>query len=211
MKSTSRTKLNSSYWNHPFCVPFSEDIVPSSLFLKNRHFLIVDIETQNTFQDVGGPDKLHLLKISVACAYDSKTDRFESFLENELDSLFERCYGRLVIGYNIKNFDLPVMAAYGLKVAKLDIFDIMTDVETLTRQRFIKLDYLTRGTLGAQKTAEGLQAVAWWKEGRIDLIKEYCLKDVELTRNLFSFGREKGFVRIQRSDENVLQVPVQWN
>ena len=213
-KSTIRTKLNPSFWNHQFCVPFSEDVIPSSLFLKNRHFLIVDIETKNTFDDVGGYANINKLEISVACAYDSKTDQFVSFLENELDALFDLCYDRLVIGYNIRGFDLPVMAAYGLKIKRLDVFDLMQDLETLTRQRYLKLNHVARGTLGETKSADGLQAIEWWKQGRIDLIREYCLQDVKVTRDIFNFGRTNGMVKIQRGDgpdARIQDVPVLWN
>lgn len=210
-KSTTRIKLGFSFWAHPFCVPFSEDVLPSSLFLKNQHYLVIDIETKNTFQDVGGIENIAKLEVSVACAYDSQSGKFLSFRESELEKLFDLCYRRLVIGYNIRGFDLKVLEAYGLKTKKLDFFDIMGDVETLTRQRYLKLEYLTRGTLGEGKTAEGLQAVQWWKEGRIDLITEYCLQDVQITHRLFEYGRRNGHVKIQRSEDSIKEVPVQWN
>jgi DEAD/DEAH box helicase domain-containing protein len=209
--STTRIKLNPSYWRHTFGVPFSEDVVPSSLFLKHRHFLVIDIETQNLVQDVGGWDHIDKLKISVACAYDSKTDQFLAFRENELKNLNELCEERLVIGYNIRGFDLPVMAAYGLDLKRLDVFDIMYDLETLTRQRFLKLEAVARGTLGAGKSADGLMAVEWWKKGEIQKIIDYCMQDVKVTRDVFQFGRQNGFVRIQRSEEKITEVPVQWN
>jgi DEAD/DEAH box helicase domain-containing protein len=209
--STTRIKLNPSYWRHTCSVPFSEDVVPSSLFLKHRHFLVLDIETQNLVQDVGGWDHIDKLKISVACAYDSKTDQFLSFRENELKNLIDLCEERLVIGYNIRGFDLPVMAAYGLDLKRLDVFDIMYDLQTLTRQQFLKLEAVARGTLGAGKSADGLMAVEWWKKGEIQKIIDYCLQDVKVTRDVFQFGRQNGFVRIQRSEEKITEVPVQWN
>jgi DEAD/DEAH box helicase domain-containing protein len=206
-----RIRLNPSYWRHLYSVPFSEDVIPSSLFLRNRHFLVVDIETQRLVQEVGGWDHIDKLGISVACAYDSKTDEFLSFRENELDRLFELCYNRLVVGYNIRGFDLPVMAAYGLKVPELDVFDLMYDLETLTRQRYLKLEAVARGTLGTGKSADGLQAVEWWKQGEVQKIIDYCIQDVKVTRDVFQFGRQNGHVKIQRSEENITQVSVQWN
>lgn len=207
----TRIKLNPSYWRHTSSVPFSEDVVPSSLFLKHRHFLVLDIETQNLVQDVGGWDHIDKLKISVACAYDSKTDSFLSFRENELKNLIELCEERLVVGYNIRGFDLPVMVPYGLELKRVDAFDIMYDLETLTRQRFLKLEAVARGTLGAGKSADGLMAVEWWKKGEIQKIIDYCLQDVKVTRDVFQFGRQNGFVKIQRSEEKITEVPVQWN
>lgn len=212
--ATTRIKLNASFWRHTYCVPFSEDVVPSSLFLKHRHFLVVDIETQKLVQEVGGWDNIHLLGISVACAYDSKSDQFLSYRESEIPALIELCEERLVVGYNIRGFDLPVLAAYGLDPKKLDVFDIMYDLEALTRQRFLKLEAVARGTLGTGKSADGLLAVEWWKSGQVDKIIEYCLQDVRVTRDVFQYGRQNGFVKIQRSAEatdKVSQVSVQWN
>jgi DEAD/DEAH box helicase domain-containing protein len=208
---TTRIKLAPSFWKHHYSVPFSEDVNPSSLFLKHRHFLVIDIETQNLVQDVGGWDHIDKLKVSVACAFDSKTEQFTSYTEKELPKLFELCEERLVVGYNIRGFDLPVLVPYGLEMKNLDVFDLMYDLEALTRQRYLKLEYVAQGTLGAGKSADGLMAVEWWKAGLIDKIIEYCIQDVKVTRDVFQFGRQNGFVKIQRSEEKVVQVPVQWN
>lgn len=207
----TRIKLSASFWKHPFGVPFSEDVVPSSLFLKNRHFLVLDIETQRLVQEVGGWEHIDKLGVSVACAYDSKTEQFLSFREDELPKLFSLCEERLVVGYNIRGFDLPVMVPYGLKIHKLDVFDIMYDLEALTRQRYLKLETVAQGTLGTGKSADGLMAVEWWKSGQIQKIIEYCLQDVQVTRDVFNFGRQNGFVRIQRADGSKPEVAVQWN
>ena len=193
------------------CVPFSEDVVPSSLFLRNRHFLVLDIETQRLVQEVGGWDHVDKLGISVACAYDSKTDQFLSFQEKDLKTLIELCYDRLVVGYNVRGFDLPVMVPYGLEISKVDVFDLMYDLEALTRQRFLKLEAVARGTLGTGKSADGLMAVEWWKTGQIQKIIDYCMQDVKVTRDVFQFGRQNNFVRIQRSEANTTQVAVMWN
>jgi DEAD/DEAH box helicase domain-containing protein len=209
-----RIKLAPSYWKHSYSVPFSEDVSPSSLFLRHRHFLVLDLETQKLVQEVGGWDHIDKLGVSVACAYDSKTDQFISFLESEMGKLIELCEERLIVGYNVRGFDLPVLVPYGLQLKGLDVFDIMYDLEALTRQRFLKLEHVARGTLGAGKSADGLKAVEWWKQGEVQKIIEYCLQDVRVTRDVFNFGRQNGFVKIQRSDSGdgpVAQVPVQWN
>ncbi len=210
-KTGTRIKLNASFWKHAYCVPFSEDVVPSSLFLKHRHFLVLDIETQRLVQEVGGWDHVDKLGISVACAYDSKSDQFLSYLEKDLSKLIDLCEERLVVGYNIRGFDLPVLVPYGLNIKKIDAFDLMYDLEALTRQRYLKLESVARGTLGAGKSADGIQAVEWWKTGQVQKIIDYCIQDVKVTKDLFQFGRQNGFVKIQRSEENITQVPVQWN
>lgn len=185
--------------------------MPSSLFLKHRHFLVIDVETQKLVQEVGGWEHVDKLGISVACAYDSKTDQFLSFLEKDLKVLIELCEERLIVGYNVRGFDLLTLVPYGLKIKGLDVFDIMYDLEALTRQKYLKLESVARGTLGSGKMADGLQAVQWWKSGEVQKIIEYCTQDVKITRDVFQFGRQNGFVRIQRSEEKITDVPVQWN
>ncbi|MBN22984.1 MAG: hypothetical protein CL678_16990 [Bdellovibrionaceae bacterium] len=209
--SSTRIKLNPSYWRHGSSVPFSDDIIPSSLFLKHRHYLVFDLETQRLVQEVGGWEHIDKLGVSVACAFDSKTNEYLSFKENELSELIELCENRLVIGYNIRGFDLPVLVPYGLKINKVDSFDIMYDLETLTRQRYLKLEAVARGTLGTGKSADGLKAVEWWKQGEIQKIIDYCMQDVKVTLDVFEYGRKHGHVKIQRSEEKIVEVPVQWN
>lgn len=206
-----RIKLNASFWRHGYCVPFSEDVTPSSLFLRHRHFLVIDVETQKLVQEVGGWEHIDKLGISVACAYDSKTDKFIGYKENELRDLIDLCEERLVVGYNIRGFDLPVLVPYGLDTKKVDAFDIMYDLEALTRQRFLKLEAVARGTLNAGKSADGLMAVEWYKQGQIQKIMDYCMQDVKVTRDIFQYGRQNGSVKIQRSEDKIVSVPVQWN
>ncbi len=207
----TRIKLNASFWRHNSCVPFSEDVLPSSLFLKHKHYLVIDIETQRLVQEVGGWDHIDKLGVSVACAYDSQTDQFLSYTEDKLSDLFDLCQSRLVIGYNIRGFDLPVLATYGLDYRSLDVFDLMYDLETLTRRRFLKLETVAMGTLGIGKSADGLQAVEWWKQGEVAKIIEYCIQDVRVTRDIFEHGRRKGSVLLAVADGGTKEVPVQWS
>lgn len=206
-----RIRLNPSYWKHLNAVPFSEDVVPSSLFLRNRHYLVVDLETQNLVQDVGGWGHIDQLKISVACAWDSKTNEMLTFTEDKIKDLNDLCEQRLVIGYNIRGFDLIILQAYGLNLEKLDVFDLMYDVQTLTRQKFLKLETLAMGTLNVGKSADGLQAVEWWKSGELDKIIHYCKQDVQVTKDVFEYGRKNGHVKLRRADGSDTEVKVNWN
>lgn len=204
---------------HDAAVPFSDDIQPASLFLRNKHYLIVDIETQKIAQDVGGWGNIDKLGVSIAVAYDSKTGEFLTFRENELDHLHKLCKERLVVGYNIIGFDLKVLTAYGFDPKKLDVFDIMLDVEQCSGWRYVKLDSIAKGTLGSQKSADGLQAVDWWRKGEADpskrehyinLIAEYCQKDVEITRDVFTYGMKNGHIKIEKKEGEPVTFNVQW-
>jgi DEAD/DEAH box helicase domain-containing protein len=67
----------------------------------------------------------------------------------------------------------------------------MKEMQQVTGRRY-KLDAVAEGTLAKKKTAgKGGQSVIWWREGRVDDVRQYCLKDVELTRRLFEYALEK--------------------
>ena len=56
----------------------------------------------------------------------------------------------------------------------------------------IRLDAVAQATLGEGKSGAGKNATALWRNGRIDELKSYCLKDVELTRRLYDYATEHG-------------------
>ncbi len=156
--------------------------------------VVLDIETQNTFDEVGGyfTDKL---KVSLVGCYFYETDTYESYLEHELPQLFARLEksGR-IIGYNTIGFDMPVLNNYYAgNLLQLPQLDILQHIERELGYR-IKLDDVAKATLGTQKSAHGLQAVAWWKEGKIDEIREYCLQDVKVTKEVYEFGVKNSYI-----------------
>jgi DEAD/DEAH box helicase domain-containing protein len=87
----------------------------------------------------------------------------------------------------------------------------MYDVQTLTRQKFLKLETIAQGTLNAGKSADGLLAVEWWKKGEVDKIIQYCQQDVQVTKDIFEYGRKNGLVKLRRADGSNTEVKVNWN
>lgn len=156
--------------------------------------VVLDIETKNTFQEVGGyfTDKL---EVSVVVAYFYETDEYVSYLEHELPQLFSRLEksGR-IIGYNSKGFDIPVLNNYYPgDLMNLPQLDMLEKIKDSLGYR-IKLDDVASATLGTKKSAHGLLAVKWWKEGKIQEIVDYCRQDVKVTKEVYDFGCEKGYV-----------------
>lgn len=209
--ANNRIKLSASFWSHDLSLPLGSDLSPASLFQNNKDFLVVDIETKTLVEAVGGWKNFKQLEVSVACAYDSRTDQFLSYTEDKLGELVALCKERLVIGYNIVGFDLPILEKYGLPPAsELDVFDIMLDVHNVSGWKFVKLEKIAQATLGSGKSADGLMAVEWWKQGEVQKIIEYCLKDVEVTRDVFLHGLNKGFIEIMKADESKARFTVSW-
>jgi DEAD/DEAH box helicase domain-containing protein len=73
-----------------------------------------------------------------------------------------------------------------------------------------KLDNVATATLGESKSADGLQAVHWFRQGQLDKVLDYCRRDVEVTWRVYDFGRQNGYVQYRDRRWHVLRVPVNW-
>jgi len=150
-----------------------------------RDEIVLDIETQNTFQDVGAY-QASLLKISLVGVYFYETDTYEAFLEPDLPKLWPRLErSSRIIGYNLFGFDYPCMQTYYTgDIMKLPTIDIMVEIEKRIGHR-VKLDDVAHATLGIGKSGTGLKAVEYWREGKIDELRDYCLQDVKVTKDIY--------------------------
>ncbi|MBI5523686.1 MAG: DEAD/DEAH box helicase [Desulfarculus sp.] len=173
---------------------------------------VLDLETQRLAQEVGGWQNVHLMRVSVAVLYDQASDRYEAFEERDMPRLIARLQElELVVGFNIKRFDYTVLSAYTQHdLLRLPTLDILEDVHSHLNYR-LSLQSLASATLGAEKSADGLQAVAWWRAGDMDKLTRYCQQDVELTLGLARFGQEHGHLLFDRKDQGRLRVPVDWS
>ncbi len=147
--------------------------------------VVFDIETKNIFSDVGKNDPA-LLDISVVGIYDSETDSYSSYIEEEFSALWpiiERA--DVLIGFNSDHFDIPLLNKYySGDLTRIKSIDIMTAIKNALGRR-LSLANVAGATLGLKKSADGLQAYQWWKEGKVDEIRKYCLQDVKVTKDLF--------------------------
>jgi DEAD/DEAH box helicase domain-containing protein len=153
-----------------------------------RREIVLDIETQNTFQDVGAYNPA-LLNISLIGCYFYETDTYESFLEADLPKLWPRLEkADRVIGYNLFGFDYPCMQRYYAgDLKKIPTVDLMVEIEKRIGH-LVKLDDVAHATLGIGKSGNGLQAVEFWKKGDIEKLREYCLQDVRVTKEVYQYA-----------------------
>ncbi len=175
-------------------------------------YCVFDLETQRLAQEVGGWGNAHLMRLSLGVLYLGSEDRFLTFSEERVNELIGRLeQSELVIGFNQIRFDYAVLSAYtGRDLRRLPSLDMLREVQQQLGFR-LSLQALARATLGAPKSADGLQAVRWWRQGRLEELERYCRRDVELTRDLFRFGQEKGYLLYQRKEGPTLRVPVDWS
>lgn len=179
--------------------------------MKDRR-LVLDLETKKTFDEVGGRDGLHLLGISVVGVYDYSTDEYRCYEEHEFGQLQNLLIdASLIIGFNHVGFDMPVLQPYlSIDALALPLFDILVDFQKIMGHR-IGLDSLAQATLGVGKTGHGLDAIRYWREGRIEELKKYCLNDVKVTRELFDHGIKNGKVAFfSKFGNQKKEIDVDW-
>jgi DEAD/DEAH box helicase domain-containing protein len=176
----------------------SDDYYPvmrGAIMNQERRIVFLDVETQRTFQEVGGRHCLSSLGLATAVTYDSVSGEYRSYAEDEVEELVEVLAGAdLVVGFNVKSFDYEVLRPYtDYPLHTIPTADMLQDIYRELGFR-LSLDSVAQATLGIGKSADGLQAVRWFREGELDKVIEYCQRDVEVTRRLYEYGCEKGYI-----------------
>ena len=154
--------------------------------------LVIDIETRNTFAEAGSSEPRDL-DISVVCAYDYVTDTYTSYTQETLNKLWPLVEkSDMLITFNGDHFDIPLLDKYypGNLLA-IKSLDLLREIKNSIGRR-IKLDTIAAATLGKNKIAHGLEAITWWKEGKIDQIIKYCLEDVKITKEVYDYAMKHG-------------------
>ncbi len=168
-----------------------------------------DLETQRSAQEVGGWHNAHLMRVALACTWDSQEEAFRTYREADVDALLrDFAAADLVIGFNSTRFDYKVLQGYtddGLR--GVPSFDLLEAIHARLGFR-LSLGHLGEETLGAAKTADGLQSLQWWKEGRIDEIERYCRQDVALLRDLFLHARDRGHLLFRTKRGERVRLPL---
>lgn len=167
--------------------------------------IIFDIETIGDIRD------LSTMKVTVVSIYEYEHDRYSSFEEGELSSLwpiFERA--ERIIGYNSEHFDVPILNRYYAgDLLRFPHLDILKVIKESTGRRF-KLNDIAKATLQIEKSADGLQAMQWFQEGKIDLIKQYCEQDVKVTKEVYDYGRKNKMLYYPTLTGEILPFPVNF-
>jgi DEAD/DEAH box helicase domain-containing protein len=115
-----------------------------------------------------------------------------------------------VVGFNHVRFDYEVLHGYTtLDLRQLPALDMMLDLQDKLQHR-LSLDSIATATFGVEKTAEGMQAIQWFKEGKLLEIAEYCCYDVKLTRLVHEYGARHRQVFYRNRFGKKLSVPVSW-
>jgi DEAD/DEAH box helicase domain-containing protein len=174
--------------------------------------LVFDLETQRSAAEVGGWDKADRMGLSLGVVWDSHEQDFRTYFEKDVEALITHLQrADLVVGFNIMGFDYSVLRGYTrFNFRQLNTLDMLQEIYARLRYR-VSLDALGRATLATAKSADGLQALEWFKTGRLDLLEAYCKKDVELTRDLFQYGLDNGYLLFERRGQGRMRIPLDWD
>jgi DEAD/DEAH box helicase domain-containing protein len=161
---------------------------PSSVQSKN--VLYFDLETQHSAEEVGGWDKIRDMRMSVGVIYSTIRGEYRIFRESEVDQLVSELQrADLIVGFNSLRFDYEVLHRYTvLDLRQLPSLDLLVELQKTLPHR-LGLDAIAQATFGAEKTADGWQALRWFREGEWVKIAEYCCYDVKITRLVHEFGQ----------------------
>ena len=156
--------------------------------------ILPGIEYVDDWQDYRG------MGIAVICAYDTEADRFRVFgsqgsdeAPDDLERFAAFAANRVVVGWNNRRFDDPLLAAHGVEV--VESWDIKAALMQAGcgGQRGNSLEAFAAANLtGAGKSMTGAMAPVWWQRGQRERVIDYCMQDANLTRRLLDRLLHKG-------------------
>ena len=176
-----------------------------------KNIVYFDLETQKSADEVGGWSHISRMGMSVGVIYSTARGEYRIFGERQVNDLIKELQrADLVVGFNHVRFDYEVLHGYTtLDLRQLPALDMMLDLQNKLQHR-LSLDSIATATFGVEKTAEGMQAIQWFKEGKLLEIAEYCCYDVKLTRLVHEFGAQHRRVFYHNRFGKKLAVPVSW-
>ncbi len=188
----------------------SSDSLTDQKFTEGKRLVYYDVETQKRADEVGGWDHADKMLISIAVTF-SEEDGFKTWYESTAADMIRYMKDfDLVVSFNGDNFDSKVLSYYGdVTTIQAKSFDVAQYLSARLKHR-IRLESVAMATLKVGKSADGLAALQWWKEGRVDEIIEYCRQDVQVLRDVVRFGVEHGYVEYNDLQDQTVQVRVDW-
>lgn len=176
------------------------------------NYVFFDLESQNLFEDVGGRENIDKLRVACGVTWSSQRNDFAVYWEKDVPALIEELRSATkIVGFNLRGFDYLVLQPYApdVRFASLPTLDMLLDLQKILGFR-VSLDSVASASLGALKTADGVQSVSWFRDGELDKVAEYCKADVDITRRVYEFGRDHGHIFYKSKLGSKLKVDVKW-
>ena len=176
-----------------------------------KNIVYFDLETQKSADEVGGWDNIVDMQLSVGVTYSTARGGYMIYGEKQVDDLLRELQrADLVVGFNNLRFDYEVLHHYtSMDLSQLPTLDMLVELQKTLEHR-LSLDSIATATFGVEKTAEGLQAIQWFREGKMLEIAEYCCYDVKITRMVHEYGVQNKQLHYHNRFNKKLTVAVNW-
>ena len=176
-----------------------------------KNIVYFDLETQKSADEVGGWGNISKMGMSVGVTYSTARSEYKIYGEPQVNDLItELQRADLVVGFNNIRFDYEVLHGYSaLDLTQIPTLDMLVELQNTLNHR-LSLDSIATATFGVEKTAEGLQAIRWWKEGKLAEIAEYCCYDVKITKLVHEYGVQHRQLHYANRFGKKMTVPVKW-
>jgi DEAD/DEAH box helicase domain-containing protein len=177
-----------------------------------KNIVYFDLETQKSAEEVGGWDRIREMRMSIGVTYSTARGGYKIYGEREVNALIDELRrADLVVGFNNLRFDYQVLVGHNpfFDPEQVLTLDMLVELQK-TLQHRLSLDSIASATLGVEKTAEGNQALRWFREGRLLEIAEYCCYDVKITRMVHEYGVARKQLHYHDRVGKKLAVPVAW-
>jgi DEAD/DEAH box helicase domain-containing protein len=176
-----------------------------------KNIVYFDLETQKSADEVGGWNRISLMRMSVGVTFATARGEYRVYGESQVSELIRELQrADLVVGFNNLRFDYEVLHAYTpLDLRQIPTLDMLVEIQK-TLQHRLSLDAIAAATLGVEKTAEGMQAIRWFQQGKLLQIAEYCCYDVKITRLVHEHGAAHQRLHYRNRFGTQLTVPVSW-
>jgi DEAD/DEAH box helicase domain-containing protein len=176
-----------------------------------KNIVYFDLETQKSADEVGGWNNISKMGMSIGVTFSAARDEYKIYHEKAVDELIRDLQrADLVVGFNNLRFDYEVLHGYtSFDLSQLPTLDLMVDLQNKLNHR-LSLDSIATATFGVEKTAEGLQAIRWFKDGRLMEIAEYCCYDVKLTKLVHEHGMHHKQIHYANRFGKKMAVAVSW-
>ena len=177
-----------------------------------KQIVYFDLETQKSAEEVGGWNNIVKMGMSIGVTFNTATNEYKIYHEKNINDLITDLQrADLVVGFNNLRFDYEVLHGYtSFDLTQLPTLDLMVDLQNTLNHR-LSLDSIATATFGVEKTAEGLQAIRWFKDGKLMEIAEYCCYDVKLTKLVHEHGCQHRQIHYANRFGKKMTVPVGWS
>ena len=174
--------------------------------------VILDLYTKKSYDDVGGKKGLDKMGIAIAGLFSYSSTDIVYYNQENIDELLKELFSSsLIVGFNLRKFILKILSSFSTKeLSSINSLDIL---EQLRKKLCFKptIEGLFYGTLNENKEIQNLNYIpSLYKQGKSEVIKAHCEKNILDVKKLYDYGRSKGYIYYGDNSGQRWKIRVDW-